>query len=114
MELVNGDRQADYGHPLDNHQRIADFWTVRLQDKLKPGVRLEPHEAAACMRFVKESRLMQTPGHPDSLIDLAGYAEVERMIHDEQARRAADADALIEELHGQDEGRTQVRLPRGR
>lgn len=114
VELVNGDRQAAYGHPLDNHQRIADFWTTRLRDKLLPGVRIDPHEVASMMRLVKESRLMQTPGHPDSLVDVAGYAEVERLIHQEQARRAAESDALVEELHGRNDGRTQVRLPRER
>ena len=82
-------RGRDYGHPLDNHQRIADFWTVRLRDKLKEGASIDPHEAAAMMRLVKESRLMQTPGHPDSLDDIDGYTEVERQIHDEVKRRQA-------------------------
>lgn len=86
--LVNGDRQAAYGHPLDNHRRIADFWTTRLRDKLLPGEVVEPWEAAAMMRLVKEARLMQTPGHPDSLIDISGYAEVETMIHDRLAEEA--------------------------
>jgi len=87
--LVNGDRQADYGHPLPNHQRIAAFWTTRLRDKLLPGEVIEPHEAAACVRLVKEARLMETRGHRDSLDDLAGYADVEAMIHDEEERLAA-------------------------
>lgn len=102
VELVNGDRQDMYGHPLPNHERIADFWTVRLGDKLKPGARIEPHEAAAMMRLVKEARLMHTPGHEDSLVDISGYVEVERMIHEEQARLAAVADAEIERLHAED------------
>jgi len=86
--VVRGQRQADYGHPLDNHQRIADFWTVRLKDKLKPGETIEPHEAAALMRLVKEARLMNTPGHKDTLVDICGYADVEDLIHEESARRA--------------------------
>ena len=86
--LVNGPRQADYGHPLTNHERIAGFWNVRLRDKLKPGETIEPHEAAAMMRLVKEARLMQTTGHRDSLDDLAGYADVEWLIHERQAGRS--------------------------
>jgi hypothetical protein len=79
--VVDGPRQDNYGHPIVNHRRIADFWTARLGDKLLPGVRIEPHEAAAMMRLVKEARLMHTPGHSDSLVDLAGYTRVEEMIH---------------------------------
>ena len=86
--LVNGPRQADYGHPLPNHERIAAFWNVRLRDKLKSGETIEPHEAAAMMRLVKEARLMQTTGHRDSLDDLAGYADVEYLIHERQAGRS--------------------------
>lgn len=78
-KLVTGDRQASYGHPYPNHKRIADFWNARLGEiLLRP---LEPHEVAACMRLVKEARLMQTPGHADSLDDIAGYADVEYLIH---------------------------------
>ena len=101
VELVNGERQDAYGHPLPNHERIAAFWTVRLRDKLRPGVEISPHEAAAMMRLVKEARLMNTPGHEDSLVDIVGYVEVERMIHEEQARLAAEADAEVERLHAE-------------
>lgn len=87
FNLVRGARQSDYGHPLDNHLRIADFWTVRLRDKLKPGEQIEAHEAAAMMRLLKEARLMHTPGHEDSLDDLAGYTDVEFEIHRERRRR---------------------------
>jgi hypothetical protein len=79
--LVRGARQANYGHPLPNHERIAAFWTTRLSDKLLPGVSIEPWEAAAMMRLVKEARLMQTPGHDDSLVDISGYADCEYLIH---------------------------------
>ena len=87
--LVNGDRQDNYGHPLKNHERIAAFWTTRLKDKLLPGEVIEPHEAAACMRLVKEARLMQTRGHEDSLVDLVGYTDCEWMIHEREAEEAA-------------------------
>lgn len=100
IELVNGERMDAYGHPLTNHQRIAAFWTVRLRDKLVPGAEIEPHEAAAMMRLVKEARLMQTPGHEDSFTDIPGYVEVEKMILEEQARLAAEADREVERLHG--------------
>jgi hypothetical protein len=80
--LVDGERHKVYGHPLPNHERIAAFWTVRLADKLKDDAVIEPHEAAACMRLVKESRLIETPGHDDSLVDISGYSQVEHLIHE--------------------------------
>ena len=102
IDLVNGARMEAYGHPLPNHQRIAGFWNVRLRPYLRPGAEIPPHVVAACMRLVKEARLMETPGHEDSFTDIPGYVEVERMILDEQARIAAEADALVERLHAED------------
>lgn len=90
LNLVRGARQASYGHPLDNHERIARFFTARLYEKLKDplGDPITSWEAAALVRLVKEARLIQTPGHKDSLTDIAGYADVEDEIHEELARRA--------------------------
>lgn len=78
-ELVDGDRQAVYGDATTNHERIARLFNARLHEKL-----LQPLTAADCaalMRLVKEARLIQTPGHLDSLVDIAAYAEVEARIH---------------------------------
>lgn len=33
--LAGKDRSRDYGHPLDNHQRIADVWHMQLGTKLR-------------------------------------------------------------------------------
>lgn len=63
-----------YGPPLVNHQRIAGLWSVVF------GHPVTPQQVAQCMRLVKESRLIETPGHVDSLIDLCGYAECEAQI----------------------------------
>jgi len=87
-DAVRGERQSDYGHPLDNMRRIADFWTIRLRDKLAPGEVIDPHEVPALMRLMKEARLMETPDHIDSFVDIAGYADVEWEVHREEARRA--------------------------
>lgn len=81
-QLVDDDRRDAYGHPLTNHERIAAFVTVRLADKLKSGCVVEPHDAAAIARLMKEARLMETQGHYDSIVDLAGYADVEHEIHE--------------------------------
>lgn len=84
-KLVRGQRENVYGHPLDNHERIARLWNARLHEKLSESLTAE--DCAACMRLVKEARLIQSPGHRDSLVDIAGYADVEYEIRTERARR---------------------------
>ena len=65
--LIHTDRQKDYGHPLINHQRIANLWSVILEKEITPA------QAALCMAMVKAARLVQTPQHEDSYIDGAAY-----------------------------------------
>jgi hypothetical protein len=88
-ELVSGPRQGAYGHPLPNHERIARLWTARLFEKLAPGVVIDPEDVTSLMRLAKEARLIESPGHHDSLVDIPGYAEAEALIHDGRERRAA-------------------------
>jgi hypothetical protein len=68
--LINGERDATYGEPLTNHKRIALLWQVVL------GTEISPAEVAICMALVKIARLVQTPNHEDSYIDLVGYAAI--------------------------------------
>lgn len=62
------DRGENYDHPLVNHQRIAALWSVVL------GTQVTPLQVVQCMIAVKLARLIATPDHRDSLIDLCGYA----------------------------------------
>lgn len=67
-ELINGDRHADYGSAWDNHQRIAQIWSVVL------GRSITPAQVALCMVGVKIARLVNDPTKADSWVDIAGYA----------------------------------------
>ncbi len=67
------DRNSAYGEPEDNFQRIADYWNVWLQDKLKEGEEITQGDTAAMQIFVKMAREMNAPKE-DNKIDLAGYA----------------------------------------
>jgi len=74
-ELVNGDRQQDYGDPKENHQRIANLWNAYCC-RGDSYMRFDPHNVAIMMMLVKVARLMNTPEHEDTWVDIAGYAQV--------------------------------------
>lgn len=68
--LTHGDRNKNYGSPLVNHQRIAQLWSVWLETEITPA------QAAMCLALVKVARLIETPDHLDSFVDLAAYASI--------------------------------------
>ena len=80
--LVHGDRNADYGHPLDDFTRTAAMWTAII------GVEIKPEQVPLMMICVKLSRLTNDINKRDSIIDVAGYAETLDMVLKEQKRRA--------------------------
>ena len=62
-------RGKAYAPPNGNFRRIAALWEPIL------GIPVEPHEVALCLAALKIARLVEADGdHPDSWIDLAGYA----------------------------------------
>ena len=66
--IVLGDRQEDYGHPIQDFTRTAALWAPIL------GCEVTAEQVALCMVQVKVSRLVNTPDHRDSIVDVAGYA----------------------------------------
>jgi hypothetical protein len=73
--LVYGDRNKQYGHPKDDYAKVATMWSAFL------GVEITPHQAASMMIFIKMSRLAHEPKR-DTIVDIAGYAEVVARILD--------------------------------
>jgi hypothetical protein len=65
--IVSGARNADYGTPLDNHQRTADLWSAYL------GVTVSPRMVCMMNVLQKVSRDAHAPKR-DNLVDIAGYA----------------------------------------
>ena len=61
-------RGNNYGKPAENFDRIARLWSAYL------GREVSRQDVGMLMSLVKIARLMATPGHEDSLLDLAGYA----------------------------------------
>ena len=68
--LTATDRQDIYGDPYINHKRIADLWSVYLEKEISAS------QVALCLCLVKIARLIETPDHEDSFVDLAAYASI--------------------------------------
>lgn len=73
LGAVYGPRQAAYGHPRDNFRRIADLWNgwMRAHDS---AFEFKPEDTADLLLLLKLARLIETPDHRDSHVDIAGYA----------------------------------------
>ena len=67
-QTLEGDRQVDYGDASKNFARIARMWEVIF------GHQVTLEQVHLAMIAVKMSRLVNTPEHQDSWIDIAGYA----------------------------------------
>lgn len=72
--LINGQRQQDYGDKLQNFTQIAMLFQGVLAMKLMPNARITPEDVALLMMQVKIARLAKSPDHFDSVMDIAGYA----------------------------------------
>jgi hypothetical protein len=68
-KLINGDRQADYGHPYDDFSRVTGAAKALGVDPVNKG----PLHHALYMVLLKISRLVETWDHDDSIVDGPGY-----------------------------------------
>ena len=67
-QTLEGDRQVDYGDASKNFARIARMWEVIF------GHQVTLEQVHLAMIAVKMSRLVNSPGHQDSWVDIAGYS----------------------------------------
>jgi len=75
-DLINGDRQNDYGEAHESFEAIARMWGAYL------GVDVAPHDVCHLMALLKIARLRNGP-HTDSSIDVCGYAALGCELSDE-------------------------------
>jgi len=82
-EATVKDREEHYGNPQQNFERIAALWNVILAGKLYKDThsqllnfscQISAADVAMMMIGIKLARLIETPDHQDSAVDLAGYA----------------------------------------
>jgi hypothetical protein len=73
--LIDGNRDVDYGDPLDNFTTTAELWQPYLERIIhaRGGLDLNPHDVAIMMTLVKVARLAWTPHKRDHWADIAGY-----------------------------------------
>jgi len=107
---VTQQRGPHYGHPSDGFRRASALISVVSECK-DPELR-----QALRMICVKVSRLIHSPDHLDSIIDIAGYARTMCMIIDRRnaqdlelesrLKAQVSADVMKEMLNGSDKGAT--------
>ena len=75
-ELVDGDREAAYGHPFDDFSRTGRIWGAILGVPDVP-----PEKVALCLVGVKLAREVHQHGR-DNLTDAAGYLRCAEKVYD--------------------------------
>ena len=80
VSLVSGDRQNDYGHPLDDFTRAGKIWEAIL------GVEVTAEQVALCMVGVKISR-QANAAKLDNIVDGIGYFLTLAMVQEERVER---------------------------
>ena len=66
-EVINGQRQDQYGNPEDSFSTIADLWSVWL------GYKISAHDVAMMMALLKIAREKHGAGSEDNPVDACGY-----------------------------------------
>lgn len=75
ISLINGDRNVDYGDPVDDFSTTASLWQTYLARTIEArgGLNLQAHDVAVMMILLKVARISWTPNKKDHWADIAGY-----------------------------------------
>lgn len=86
IRITSGARRGSYGHPENNFGRIADLWNAYLSNKPGGPMPITPQDTALMMVLLKVARLLESPNHRDSVVDIAGYAATVEMLWTPQSK----------------------------
>ena len=75
-KLVSDDRESTHGDARENHEQIAEYWNIFLDNKLKPMVAITCDDVAVMMALLKISRSTQGKFNVDDYIDAAAYMAI--------------------------------------
>lgn len=87
--LIHGDRNKQYGHPLDNHSTTAEFFSAYLRAVARRGKTVIDAEDVCMLNILQKVSREATSGagKRDTITDIAGYAGNIEMVRDEVALR---------------------------
>lgn len=71
LEVINGERQQEYGDPEDSFSEIFTLWNWWLEGKLKS--QLTRKDVAMMMALMKQAREKKGAGKTDNIVDCCGY-----------------------------------------
>ena len=95
--LITGQRQNDYDHPLEDYSRTVDIFRAIT------GINLSAEEGILFMICVKFSRfaneLQNGLNVPDNLRDAAGYIGCLKMAMEKQRQDESYVDRICDQLH---------------
>ncbi len=97
QRIVHGDRNADYGHPLDNHTKTAEAFAWYIASKYGITVPLTAEDVCWFNVLQKIARECNLPKR-DNKTDVAGYTANVQMIEDERERRAVGTCSAVPTL----------------
>lgn len=83
-KLTSEDRQKVYGHPINDFTKVTTMAQPILDSEIDPRLK-----HALYMIQVKVARLLNTPDHIDSVVDIAGYAKTYGMVLQELQKQEA-------------------------
>ena len=95
--LIYGDRNEQYGAPIDNHGTTGELWSAYLKAKFRRtgNLDLSPEDVCYLNVLQKVSREATTgAGKRDTIVDIAGYAGNVEMIRDERNDRKTNAETF--------------------
>jgi len=75
LEIINGERQDQYGNPEDSFALIGEYWTTYLESTgIDIGHIISQKEVAEMMALLKIARMSGQKPKLDNYLDLIGYA----------------------------------------